>query len=62
MGTTDKVKDKVQGMKAQVKSAVGWATRERDTEAEGERDKTLGRMKQAGEKVKDPFRGEGYAK
>ena len=49
-----KVKGQVKG---QVKEAAGRVTGDQRLEAEGKADKTKANLKQAGEKVKDVFRG-----
>jgi uncharacterized protein YjbJ (UPF0337 family) len=56
VATADKIKDKAQVAKGQVKETVGKATKDRSLEAEGTADKVSGNMKQAGEKVKDAFK------
>jgi uncharacterized protein YjbJ (UPF0337 family) len=56
MSATDKVKNVAQSAKGDVKEAAGRATGNRDMEAEGKADKTVGSLKQAGEKVKDAFK------
>jgi uncharacterized protein YjbJ (UPF0337 family) len=56
MSTVDKAKNKAQEAKGQVKEAAGKATNDRSLEAKGQREKTSGNLKQAGEKVKDAFR------
>ena len=52
----DKMEDKAQDLAGRAKSAVGGATNDRDLQAEGEKDKMAGNLKQAGEKVKDAFK------
>jgi uncharacterized protein YjbJ (UPF0337 family) len=52
----DKMEDKAQELAGRAKSAVGGATNDRELQAEGEKDKTAGNLKQAGEKVKDAFK------
>ena len=46
-----------QKVKGQFKEAAGRATGDQRLEAEGRADKTKANLKQAGEKVKDAFRG-----
>jgi uncharacterized protein YjbJ (UPF0337 family) len=53
---SDKMQDKAQELEGRAKSAVGGATDNRDMQAEGEKDKMAGNLKQAGEKVKDAFK------
>jgi uncharacterized protein YjbJ (UPF0337 family) len=52
----DKMENKAQELAGRAKSAAGAATDNRDLQAEGEKDKTAGNLKQAGEKVKDAFK------
>ena len=56
MSATDKVKNKAQTTKGEVKRVVGKVTKDRSLEAEGRTDKASGNLKQAGEKVKDAFK------
>jgi uncharacterized protein YjbJ (UPF0337 family) len=56
MGDDDKLQNKAQELAGRAKSAVGGATNDRDLQAEGEKDKMAGNLKQAGEKVKDAFK------
>ena len=53
MGIIDKAKNTTQSAKGTMKDKVGQATDDRSLEAEGKRDKVVGNLKQAGEKVKD---------
>ena len=53
----NKTRNATQKVKGQVKEAAGRATGDRRLEAEGRTDKTRANLKQAGEKVKDAFRG-----
>lgn len=53
MGRLDKVKNKAEELKGEVKERAGKATDDRYLEAEGKGDKVSGNLKQAGEKVKD---------
>jgi uncharacterized protein YjbJ (UPF0337 family) len=53
----NKTRNTAQKVKGQVKEAAGAATGNRRLEAEGRTDKTKANLKQAGEKVKDAFRG-----
>jgi uncharacterized protein YjbJ (UPF0337 family) len=61
MGVDDSARNKTrnaaQKAKGQVKEAAGRATGDERLEAEGRADKTKANLKQAGEKVKDAFRG-----
>ena len=53
----NKTRNAAQKVKGQVKEAAGRVTGDRRLEAEGRSDKTRANLKQAGEKVKDAFRG-----
>jgi len=53
----NKTRNAAQKVKGQVKEAAGRVTGDRGLEAEGRADKTRANLKQAGEKVKDAFRG-----
>ena len=53
----NKSRNAAQKMKGQVKQAAGRVTGDRRLEAEGRSDKTRANLKQAGEKLKDAFRG-----
>jgi uncharacterized protein YjbJ (UPF0337 family) len=57
MGMQDKAENKVDEMKGKGKEGVGRATDDPDLEAEGKADQAGADLKQAGEKVKDVFRG-----
>jgi uncharacterized protein YjbJ (UPF0337 family) len=56
MSGDDKLENKAQELAGRAKSAVGGATNDRDLQAEGEKDKMAGNLKQAGEKIKDAFK------
>jgi uncharacterized protein YjbJ (UPF0337 family) len=53
----NKTKNATQKAKGQLKEAAGRVTGDERLEAEGRADKTKANLKQAGEKVKDAFRG-----
>ena len=53
----NKARNAAQKAKGQVKEAAGRVTGDERLEAEGRTDKTKANLKQAGEKVKDAFRG-----
>ena len=53
----NKTRNAAQKAKGQVKQAAGRVTGDRRLEAEGRTDKTRANLKQAGEKIKDAFRG-----
>jgi uncharacterized protein YjbJ (UPF0337 family) len=55
----DKVRDKAQVLRGRVKRDIGQVTGNRRLQAEGSVDEVMGSLKQAGEKVKDAFRGRG---
>jgi uncharacterized protein YjbJ (UPF0337 family) len=59
MSFADKFRDKAQVLRGRVKRDTGEVTGNRRLEAEGSADKVIGNLKQAGEKVKDAFRGRG---
>ncbi|MGH3856146.1 MAG: CsbD family protein [Pseudonocardiaceae bacterium] len=59
MSFVDKCRDKAQVLRGRIKRGAGEATGDRRLEAEGRADEVLGNLKQAGEKVKDAFRGRG---
>jgi uncharacterized protein YjbJ (UPF0337 family) len=53
----NKSRNAAQKVKGQFKEAAGRATGDERLEAKGRADKTKANLKQAGEKVKDTFRG-----
>jgi uncharacterized protein YjbJ (UPF0337 family) len=55
--TQNKTRNAAQKVKGQLKEATGRVTGDERLEAEGRSDKTKANLKQAGEKVKDAFRG-----
>ncbi len=57
MGAVDKAKNKAEELAGKAKEKVWQATGDKDTEAEGRKDQAKSNLKQAGEKVKDVFRG-----
>jgi len=56
MSVTNKIKNKAQITKGQLKKASGGATKNRRLEAEGSVDQAIGELKQAAEKVKATVR------
>ena len=56
MSTEDKLKNKIDDLGGRAKEAVGRATGNDDTRAEGRADQAKSSLKDAGEKVKDAFR------
>ena len=57
MSDSDKVQNKAEELAGRGKEALGAATHDRDLQAEGQADQTKSNLKQAGEKVKDAFKG-----
>jgi len=57
MGIADKAENKAEGIKGKVKESAGKATDDESLEAEGKTDQTKSSLKQAGENVKDAFKG-----
>ena len=57
MGIDEKADNKADELKGKGKKTVGDATDDRDLEAEGRAQEAKGNLKQAGEKVKDTFKG-----
>lgn len=55
MSALDKAKNALEDNQGKVKEAVGKATGDKDTEAEGKTDQSKADLKNAGEKVKDAF-------
>jgi uncharacterized protein YjbJ (UPF0337 family) len=53
----NKTRNTTQKVKGQLKEAAGAVTGNERLEAEGRGDKTKANLKQAGEKIKDAFRG-----
>jgi uncharacterized protein YjbJ (UPF0337 family) len=53
----NKTRNTAEKVKGQMKAAAGRATGDRRLEAEGRAGKTRATLKQAGQKVKDAFRG-----
>jgi uncharacterized protein YjbJ (UPF0337 family) len=53
----NKARNATRKVKGQLKEAAGRVTGDERLEAEGRADKTKANLKQAGEKVKDAFRG-----
>jgi uncharacterized protein YjbJ (UPF0337 family) len=57
MGAIDKARNKLNKLKGQAKEGVGRATGDRDLQDRGVGDQFTSDLKDAGEKVKDAFRG-----
>jgi uncharacterized protein YjbJ (UPF0337 family) len=56
MSAEDKLKNKIEDLGGRVKEAIGKATRDDNTRAEGQADQAKSSLKDAGEKVKDAFK------
>jgi uncharacterized protein YjbJ (UPF0337 family) len=59
MSFADKFTNKVQELRGRAKRNTGEVTGDRSLQAEGRADEVKGNLKQAGEKIKDAFRGRG---
>lgn len=57
MGTEDKASNKMEDLKGKAKEAFGSATDDKSMEAEGKTDQSKSSLKDAGENVKDAFKG-----
>jgi len=57
MGLDDKIGNKGEELSGKAKEATGKATGDEDLEAEGKGDQMGANLKQAGEKIKDAFKG-----
>jgi len=57
MGLKDKAENSAEGIKGSAKEHLGKASDDKDMETEGKADQTKSDLKQAGEKVKDAFKG-----
>lgn len=57
MGMDDKARNWAEKTSGKAKEAVGDATDDRELETEGKKEKASGSLKQAGENIKDAFRG-----
>lgn len=57
MGLADKAKNTAEKLAGQAKEAVGSATKNDEMVAEGKKDQAAASTKQAGENVKDVFKG-----
>jgi uncharacterized protein YjbJ (UPF0337 family) len=55
----DKFRDKAQVLRGRLKRSTGEVTGDWRLQAEGRADEVMGNLRQAGEKVKDAFRGRG---
>ena len=59
MAFADKFSNKAQEFRGRIKRNTGEVTGDRSLQAEGRSDEVKGNLKQAGEKLKDVFRGRG---
>lgn len=57
MGAGDKAQNKGEEIAGKIKEQLGEMTDNEELEAEGQADQTKANLKQAGENVKDAFRG-----
>ena len=57
MSAIDKARNKIQKLRGQAKETVGRATGDRSLENQGTGDRVKSDLKDAGEKVKDAFKG-----
>jgi uncharacterized protein YjbJ (UPF0337 family) len=57
MGTDDKIDNKAEEVGGKLKEGVGRATGDEELQAQGEGDQAKSNVKQAGEKIKDAFKG-----
>jgi uncharacterized protein YjbJ (UPF0337 family) len=58
MGTDDKIDNKAEEFGGKLKEGVGKATGDDELKAQGEGDQAKSNLKQAGENVKDAFKGD----
>ena len=56
---TDKLRNKAQELRGRIQRNTGEVTGNRNLQAKGGADEVKGNLKQAGEKIKDAFRGRG---
>jgi uncharacterized protein YjbJ (UPF0337 family) len=59
VGFADKFSNRVQELRGRMKRNAGGVSGDRRLEAEGRSEEVRGSLKQAGEKLKDAFRGRG---
>ena len=57
MGIDDKIDNKVEDLGGKAKEGVGRATGDEELQAQGEGDQAKSSLKQAGENIKDAFKG-----
>ena len=58
MGAEDKASNKIDNLAGKTKEGLGKVTGDKSTENEGKLDQAKSSLKDAGEKVKDAFRGD----
>jgi uncharacterized protein YjbJ (UPF0337 family) len=59
MGLADKMSNKAREMRGRIKRNAGEVTGDRDLQARGRAEEASGSLRQAGEKIRDAFRGLG---
>ncbi len=59
MSFADKFRGKAQELRGRIRRNTGEVTGDRGLQAEGRADEVMGNLRQAGEKIKDAFRGRG---
>ncbi|MGH3564660.1 MAG: CsbD family protein [Pseudonocardia sp.] len=59
MSFADKFSNNIQELRGRIKRNTGEVTGDRELQAEGRADEVQSNLKQAGEKIKDAFRGRG---
>ncbi|MCW2650345.1 MAG: hypothetical protein QOE41_4703 [Mycobacterium sp.] len=59
MSGSDKARNKAQQIRGRAKETIGRLTGDRNLEGQGSTDRVKANLKDAGEKVKDAFRGRG---
>ncbi len=57
MGADDKTGNKIEDLSGKAKEGLGGLTGNEDLKAEGQTDQSKADLKQAGEKIKDAFKG-----
>jgi uncharacterized protein YjbJ (UPF0337 family) len=57
MGLDDKIDNKMEDFGGKAKEGVGRASGDEELEAQGQGDQAKSNLKQAGEKIKDAFKG-----
>lgn len=59
MGFSDKMNNKARELRGRMKRNAGEVTGDRGLQARGRAEEMAGNLRQAGEKIKDAFRGKG---